>query len=153
MAKALLFFLACMALLRLQFALFADVVILDPVFLAGFYAAFAVPAPASLWMALFIGLAGDWMVGYPMGLQGLGLVVVAYLAFRVKKHVLMTSFFHFLLLTLGLILLQALLMYGLNLSLHLRFLMHPRSRDALTVVGTALVGAILAHRHEKRNRL
>ena len=75
--KTLLLFLAGMAVLRLQFLLFGDVVGVDPVFLSGFYAAIVVPAPACLWLAAFMGLAGDWMVGYPMGMQGLALVGVA----------------------------------------------------------------------------
>ena len=80
MVRTFLLFLAGMAVLRLQFLLFGDVVGVDPVFLSGYYAAMAVPAPACIWLAAFMGLAGDWMVGYPLGMQGLALVGVAYFA-------------------------------------------------------------------------
>jgi rod shape-determining protein MreD len=153
MGRALVFFLACMALLRLEFALVADAAPLDPVFLSGLYAAFAVEPPGSVWLALLMGLAGDWMMGYPLGLQGLGLVIIVYLAFMARKHVLMSTFFHFLLLATGLYLLQGLLMVALNLLLHLKLLLAVRPLDVLTAVLTCLAGAVGTYRHEKRNRL
>jgi len=151
--KTLLLFLAGMAVLRLQFLLFGDVVGVDPVFLSGFYAAIVVPAPACLWLAAFMGLAGDWMVGYPMGMQGLALVGVAYFASRAGKYVFMASWSHFALLTTGLYLMQVLVIHGAALLLHFRLVIPFRPLDLVTGAVTCLIGATLAYRHEKRNRL
>ena len=153
MVKALSVFVACLVILRLQFALFGDVLVLDPIFLAGLYAALAVPAPACLWLATFMGLAGDWMVGYPLGLQGLALVGMAYLASQAHKHMLMTSWVHFGLLAAGLYLFQQLVIQAANLALRLRLLVAVHPMDLVTGGLTCLVGAALAYAHEKRNRL
>lgn len=153
MMKAFIFFIASMAVVRLQFLLFGDVVALDPVFLSGFYAALAVPPPACIWLAAFIGLTGDWMVGYPLGLQGLALVGVAYLASRARKYILIISWAHFALLTLGLLMVQFLVVHGANLLLRLHLITAFRPLDVLTYGFTWLVGTALAYLHEKRNRL
>jgi rod shape-determining protein MreD len=151
--KALSLFVVCIIVLRLQFALFGDVLVLDPVFLAGFYAALAVPAPTCLWLAMFMGLAGDWMTGYPLGLQGLALVGVAYLTSQAHKHVLMTSWVHFVLLSAGLVLFQQLLFQGANLLLRLRMLASIHPMDIVTGGVTCGIAAMMAYAHEKRIRL
>ena len=153
MVKAFSLFIACLVVLRLQFALFGDVLVLDPVFLAGFYTGLTVPAPACLWLAMFMGLAGDWMVGFPLGLQGLALAGVAYLASQAHKHMLMTSWVHFGFLAAGLFTLQQLVTHGVNLLLRLQMLTAVHPMDVVTGGLTCCVGAVMAYVHEKRNRL
>jgi rod shape-determining protein MreD len=153
MVKTLLLFLAGMAVLRLQFLLFGDVVGVDPVFLAGYYAAIALPAPPCIWLAALMGLAGDWMVGYPLGLQGLALVCVAYMASRAGKYVFMASWAHFVLLTTGLYLIQVVVIHAAALLLRFHLVIPFRPLDLLTGAVTCLIGAAMAYRHEKRNRL
>ena len=153
MVRAFSLFLVCLIVLRLQFAFFGDVLIVDPVFLTGFYAALAVPAPACLWLAMFIGLAGDWMVGYPLGLQGLALTAAAYIASQAHKHMLITSWIHFVLLSAGLVVFQQLILHGTNLVLRLRMLTIVHPMDLVTGGLTCCVGAVMAYAHDKRNRL
>jgi rod shape-determining protein MreD len=153
MLKAFSLFIACLIVVRMQFALLGDVLVLDPIFLAGFYTALAVPAPACLWLAMFMGLAGDWMTGYPLGLQGLALVGVAYLASQAHKHILMTSWIHFGLLAAGLFMFQQLIIHGTNLLLRLRMLTAVHPMDIVTGGLTCCVGAAMAYAHEKRSRL
>jgi len=151
MGRVLAVTVLCLLAVRLQFGLLRDAAIVDPLFVAAVYAAVALRGSWALWLAALVGLAGDWLVGLPPGLQGASLTVTAYLAFRASRHLLVTGRRHLYLLALLLFVFHEGLLRALNLALGLGLDLPLTPFFLPAALISALAVAGLGIRHEERD--
>lgn len=141
----------CLLAVRVQFGLLHDAAVVNPLFVGAVFAAVTLRGGWALWLAALTGLAGDWLCGLPMGLQGLALTVTAYLAFRASRHLLVATRGHLFLLALLLFVFHEGLLRGLDLALGLglHLALTPFLIPAALISALAL--AALGIRHEERD--
>ena len=151
MGRVLMVAAICLLAVRVQFGLLRDAAIVDPLFVAAVYAAVTLRGGWALGLATLIGLAGDWLSGLPLGLQGLALTVTAYLAFRASRHLLVSTRVHLFCLAFALFVFHQGLLRLLNLTLGLgldlalsAFLLPAALLSSLALAG-------LGMHHEKRD--
>ena len=151
MGRVLVVLVLCLLAVRVQFGLLRDAAVVDPLFVGAVYAAVSLRGGWALGLAALTGLAGDWLSGLPLGLQGMSLTVTAYLAFRASRHLLVATRSHLFLLSLLLFVFHEGFLRALNLSLGLGLALALTPFLLPAALLSSLTLAALGIRHEERD--
>lgn len=150
MGRVLAVAVLALLLVRVQFGLLRDAVVVEPLFVAAVHAAVSLRGSRALWLAAALGLCGDWASGLPFGLQGAALVVTAYLAFRASRHLLVSTRGHLFLLSLALFVVHEGTLRAVDWGLGLRAGLPLTPYLLPAALLSSLVVALLGIRHEER---